>query len=104
MATVKGIRVGNYCTRVSTELSGMKTKLLGFVEEIESMDGPEKELVMKHIPHLRDMIQTIDWKLEIITRACPTAWEGRSDVESRVSVQLQDEPSETVAAGGYLGG
>jgi len=104
MATLKDIRVGDYCTRVYTELSGMKAKLLDFVKEIEAMSGPDKELVITHIPHFRDMIGTIEWKLDIITRACPTGWETRPDVESHASVQLQDEPSETVAAGGYLGG
>jgi len=105
MATVKDIRVGDYCTRVYTELSGMKTKLLGFVEEIEAMSGPEKTLVLPHIPHLRDMIGTIEWKLEIITRACPTEWAATlPDVESHVSVQVPETPSEDAVASGYLGG
>lgn len=104
MATVKDIRVGDYCTRVYTELSGMKTKLLGFIEEIEAMSGPEKTLVLPHIQHLRDMIGTIEWKLEIITRACPTEWADSLGVETRASVEMTESLKEESVASGYLGG
>jgi len=105
MATAKDIRVGNYCTRVYTELSGMKTKLLDFVEEIEGMSGPEKDLVMAHVPHFKEIIETIDWKLGIITKVCPFEWEGPSDVETQASVKLMEESDEAeVVAGGYIGG
>lgn len=104
MATVKDIRVGSYCTRVYTELSGMKSKLLDFIEEIEAMSGPEKTLVMSHISHLRDMIGTIEWKLEIITRVCPTEWAGQLGVETQASVQVPEAPLDETVASGYLGG
>jgi hypothetical protein len=105
MATARDIKVGNYCTRVYTELSGMKSRLLGFVHEIEDMKGPEKELLMTHIPHFRDVVSEIDWKLEILTRVCPFEWAGYKDVETVTSVQLQAEtPGREEISGGYLGG
>jgi len=105
MATARDIKVGNYCTRVYTELSGMKARLLGFVHEIEGMKGPEKELLMTHIPHFEDIIRSIDWKLEILTRACPFEWAGYKDVETVTSVQLQTETqAREEISGGYLGG
>ncbi|HYQ48215.1 MAG TPA: hypothetical protein VEP69_04040, partial [Thermodesulfovibrionales bacterium] len=86
------------------ELSGMKTKLLGFIEEIEAMRGPEKELVMSHISHLRDVIETIDWKLDIITRVCPTEWADSLNVETRASVEMTESLKEESVASGYIGG
>ena len=105
MATAKDIRVGDYCTRVYAELSGMRWKLLNFVQEIEEMSGPEKEMLQTHISHFQDIIDAIDWKLEIIGRVCPYEWKGPVEVETRASVQLQEEPvKEEAVAGGYLGG
>ncbi|MHB8881304.1 MAG: hypothetical protein ACYC69_07300 [Thermodesulfovibrionales bacterium] len=105
MATARDLKVGNYCTRVYTELSGMKAQLQGFVHEIEAMKGPEKELLMTHIPHFRDVINAIDWKLEILGRVCPFEWTGPRDVETVSSVQLRAEtPGRDEVSGGYLGG
>ena len=105
MASAREIKVGNYCTRVYTELSGMKSRLLGFVDEIESMTGPDKEMLMTHIPHFQDVIRTIDWKLEILTKVCPHDWTGHKDVETVASVELEAEtPGKEVVSGGYLGG
>jgi hypothetical protein len=102
MATVKDIRVGDYCTRVYTELSGMKAKLLNFVQEIEAMRGPEKEMLASQIPHFQYIVDTIDWKLEILSRVCPFEWEGPVGVEKHASVQVLEVPAE--GAEGYLGG
>jgi hypothetical protein len=105
MASARDIRVDNYCTRVNTELSEMKTKLLGFVQEIEATHGPEKEILMTHIPHFRDVIEEIDWKLGIMMKVCPFEWAGFRDVETGASVQLHAEkPTMDEISGGYLGG
>ena len=105
MASAREIKVGNYCTRVYTELSGMKSRLLGFINEIESMNGPDKEMLMTHIPHYQDVINTIDWKLEILTKVCPHDWTGFKDVETTASVRLEAGPREKdEVSGGYLGG
>jgi hypothetical protein len=105
MASVKKIEFGNYCDRVYDELSGMKSKLLGFVKEIEGMKGPEKEMLKSHIPHFHDIIRTLDWKLEILTRVCPFEWTGYTGVERTASVRVDEELSrEQLVSGGYGGG
>ncbi|MBI5640053.1 MAG: hypothetical protein HZA17_06470 [Nitrospirae bacterium] len=105
MSSVRDIRFGNYCDRVYDELAGMKARLLGFVTEIETMKAPEHAMLKSHIPHFQDIIRTIEWKLEILTRVCPFEWSGYAGVEKTSSVQLQEEKPETeVVSGGYLGG
>jgi hypothetical protein len=105
MASAREIKVGNYCTRVYTELSGMKSRLQGFVDEIESMTGPDREMLLTHIPHFQDVIRNIDWKLEILTKVCPHDWTGYKDVETVASVKLEAEPlGKDAVSGGYLGG
>ncbi len=106
MAKERDTRVRNYCESVYTELFAMKSKLLGFVRDIEQMTGPEKEQLKSHIPHFRDIVNTIDWKLEILMRICPSEWTGYArDVESTVSVRVQEEvPEKEQVSAGYLGG
>jgi hypothetical protein len=106
MAGVKNIKFESYCDRMYTELASMRSRLLGFVKEIELMTGPEREILKPHIAHFQDIAKTIEWKLEILGRVCPFDWKGDfSDLERTVSVQIQEDFSEKDAiAGGYLGG
>ena len=105
MATAREIKVGSYCNRMFDELTGMKARLLDFVNEIEHMDGPDKEVLITHVAHFQDIAKMIDWKLEILTRVCPYEWTGFTGVETGASVELRDEylGNETVS-GGYIGG
>lgn len=105
MASVKNIEFRNYCDTMYSELSGMKSRLLGFVKEIEGMKGPEKEVLKSHVAHFRDIANTIDWKLEILTRVCPFEWTGYPGVERTASVHADEELSrEQRVSGGYGGG
>jgi len=105
MATIKDIGFNSYCDRVYSELTGMKSRLLGFVKEIEEMKGSNKDLLAAHKSHLDDIVRTIDWKLEILTRVCPFDWSGYADVERIAAVRLEEGLSEKdPIAAGYLGG
>ncbi len=105
MASVKDIEFRKYCDSMYSELSDMKSRLLVFVRDIEHMEGPGKELLRSHISHFQDIIRTIDWKLEILTRVCPFEWAGYSGVENTASVRVDEELSrEQVVSGGYGGG
>ncbi len=106
MVSAKDIGFRNYCDSMYKELSGMKSRLLGFVTEIEQMTGSEKDILKSHIPHFREIVNFIDWKLEILTKVCPFDWTGyASDVERTASVGVQKEPLEKEpVSGGYIGG
>ncbi len=105
MASVKSIEFKNYCDTMYGELSEMKSRLLGFVKQIEGMKGPEKEALKSHVAHFQDIINTIDWKLEILTRVCPFEWAGYTGVERTASVPADQELSlQEVVGGGSIGG
>jgi len=104
MASVTNREFRNYCDAMYRELSGMKSRLLGFVNDIEHMEGPESEMLKPHIPHFHDIVKTIDWKLEIFTRVCPFDWTGYAGVERTASVRMQELPEKEPIAAGYLGG
>ncbi len=95
-----------YCDSLYVELYGMKNRLLGFIEQVEGFTGKEKETVAGHAGHLREIIKTIDWKLEILERACPFDWERfHENVETTASVPMIDFSKEKKDfSGGYMGG
>jgi hypothetical protein len=102
----RGKEMMEYCDSLYTELSGMKSRLLDFSGQIEQMKEPEKKQLESHIPHLQEIAKTIDWKLEILLRACPYDWrEFDKEYESSASVpapETQGEDEEV--GGGSLGG
>ena len=104
MASVKSREFRSYCDEMYKELSGMKSRLEGFVHEIEHMRGPEAEVLKPHISHFKDIVRTIDWKLEILTRVCPFDWTGYAGVEKTVSVRVEELPEKELVGAGYLGG
>lgn len=102
MATGKNIGFTEYCDTVHSELRGMKSRLSSLIGEINQMPFRERDLLKSHVPHLEDIMKTIDWKLEILARVCPYTWTGfGTDVESTVSVESTNEE---FAAPGYVGG
>jgi len=105
MASKKDIELRTYCDSMYSELSNMKSRLLGFVRHIEHMEGPGNEILRSHIAHFQDIIRTIDWKLEILTRVCPFDWVGYSGIEKTASVRVDEELyREQLVSGGYGGG
>jgi len=104
MATVTSREFSNYCDAMYKELSGMKSRLEGFVHEIERMKGPEGKVLNPHIAHFQDIVRTIDWKLEILTRVCPFDWTGYAGVERTASVRVEELPAKETIGAGYLGG
>jgi hypothetical protein len=105
MASARSINMSNYCDSVYDELMDAKSRILGLAECIDQMQGQEKEMVKTHIRHLHDIANTIDWKLEILTKVCPTDWNRYSaGAESSVSVRSPEGFEKDFAAGGDVGG
>jgi len=106
MAASKDIGMDNYCSKLSTELLGLKSRLRDLMSSIELMAGPNNKFLKTHLDHLHDIEKVIDWKLEVLMRACPADWnEVYCGVENIVSVEAPDVSSgpETISAG-FMGG
>ncbi len=106
MAVSKDIGYRNYCDTVYSELTNTKARLLDIVKNIELMSMPEIEHLKSHIPHLLDIVNTIDWKLGILMKVCPADWKGFSgEFETTASVGVEGGVAERESvAGGYVGG
>jgi hypothetical protein len=84
----------------------MKDSLEAFLTQIDLMEGKEKGVLHSHTRHLKELIQTIDWKLEIFSRECPVDW-SKFGKESEVStsVPLSESLKEKdFPSGGFAGG
>lgn len=106
MTAAKRLDIKEYCNTLYDDLNGMKGKLSKYVEQIETFQGKDKEHVGSHAKHLKEVIRTIDWKLEIIAKSCPLDTDRfAAGAEEHAGVPLED-PGERAkrTAGGSIGG
>ncbi len=103
MATTKDIKK-NYCDDVYSELSGMKDRIMKMQETLVDKYG-DNEFVEKYQRHLCELAEQIDWKLQILSHACPYDWKGSTEYEENiVSVGPAEQMPGPDFAGGYIGG
>jgi hypothetical protein len=105
MAT-KDTKINNYCECLYSELSNIKDSLAAFVTQIELMDGGDKGHLQTHLRHLNELIENVDWKMEIFAKECPVDWsrfgkEGESSTSVPMSESMKDKD---YPSGGYAGG
>jgi hypothetical protein len=104
MATVKDINK-DFCDDVFTELSGMKKRIMDMRDNLARTFGAEGDLFGKYERHLCELADQIEWKLQILSHACPYDWKGSAEyAENIVSVGPAEKAPETDFSGGYLGG
>jgi hypothetical protein len=101
MATVKDIKK-SYCDDVYSELSEMKSRILAMQDNLKSTYGQQRDIVETFGRHLCELADQIDWKLQILSHACPFDWEGSKDYEEN-TVSVGSSPGIDFS-GGYLGG
>ncbi|MDA8100980.1 MAG: hypothetical protein M0042_15285 [Nitrospiraceae bacterium] len=93
----------NYCDEVLNELAYMIQNINDLKEEGSVIYGKDSAVYKAHDKHLTELAEYLDWKLQILTTACPFDWKGLGeDVQSVVSVDDTGRAEEF--AGGYIGG
>lgn len=105
MAGVKDISVKAFCDDVYKELAGMRMKLLTMIDELSISYGDEAQPFKSYHRHLTELAEQIEWRLQILSHACPYEWKGSAEkVESTVSVREPDVRAGPDFSGGYIGG
>ena len=105
MGTVKDIKKNAYCDEVLGELAYMIQGVHELREMLGKTYGKDTELFRVHDRHLVELADYMDWKLQILTTACPFEWKGLGeDVQSVVSVRPPEMAAGRDISGGYLGG
>lgn len=105
MATARNIKINAYCDTVSSELSEMKEGIDIIREETKKTYGVESAEFRTYDRHLCELSDMIDWKLQLLMKACPFDWKGTgADVEKDVQVESLGKMPEIDFSGGYIGG
>ncbi len=104
MATIKDTKK-NFCDDVFTELSGIKDRIMKMRDRLALTYSADNDLFRLYDRHIGELSDQIDWKLQILSHACPYDWKGSSEAEyeeNTVSVGPVDKSVDM--AGGYIGG
>lgn len=103
MATTRNIDYRSICEEVYGELDIMKGRLSEMIDHVEGLGPDLKERFRPLIRHLGEIINTIEWKMEIFTKVCPFDFSGyHKEAESTTSVPLSERLEEF--SPGYIGG
>lgn len=94
-----------FCDDVYGELNEMRMRILVLRDELGMTYGEESEPFHTFKRHLTELSDQVEWRLEILSHACPYDWKGsREKVESVVSVRQPELEPGPEFSGGYLGG
>jgi len=91
-----------FCDQVFTELSGMKERIAGMRNDSR---GSDNEVVEMFDRHLAELVDEIEWKIQILAHSCPYDWKGSLEFENDVQVnEVERAPDSDRFSAGYLGG
>jgi hypothetical protein len=105
MAAVQDIKKG-VCDNVFSGLSDVKKRIEALRDDLTRTYKTEDKLSELYGRHLCELVDQIDWKLQIMSHACSYDWRGSAEAEyeeNTVSVGPADTSTQEFA-GGYLGG
>ncbi len=105
MGTVRDRKKNEYCDEVLSEMTFMMQNIHDLRGMLETAYGRDSEVYRVHDRHLAELVDYMDWKLQILATACPFDWKGLGDdVQSEVSVRAPEAAGVPDFSGGYLGG
>ncbi len=105
MAAVKDIKKG-VCDNVFSGLSDVKKRIEALRDDLARTYKAQDNLSGLYERHLGELVEQIDWKIQILSHACSYDWKGSAETEyedNTVSVGPADTSTPDFA-GGYLGG
>lgn len=94
-----------FCNDVYTELAGMRMKILMMSNDLVETYGEGSRPLNSYKRHLNELADQIEWKLQILSHACPYEWKGSAEnIETVVSVKQPETAEGPDFSGGYVGG
>jgi hypothetical protein len=91
-----------FCDEVYNGLTEMKKKASALRDHVHEM-GADNDVVQTYERHLGELIDAINWKIQILAHSCPHDWKGSEDFESDVQVDASQERDKLFSPG-YTGG
>jgi hypothetical protein len=105
MGTVKNIKVNSYCDEVNEQLMRMKESIHELQDDAKKTYGVDSVRAKTYDQHLHELADMIEWKLQLLMKACPFEWAGTDREFERVAgVGPSDEITKSEFSPGYVGG
>jgi hypothetical protein len=86
MATVTDRKIKSFCVEVNKELIDMKMKIDVLRDDLKRTYGAESDIVRKNEPHLIELADTIEEKLQLVTGNCSIEWKGTAPLKDAAKV------------------
>jgi hypothetical protein len=105
MASVLNVRESKgFCDEVYTQLADMKERIVELKNRsIAKSPGKDIEGGM-FVRHLSELVDQIDWKLQILSHSCPVDWKGSEDYAETAQVNTLEKSGDIEFSPGYVGG
>lgn len=103
MAAVKDIKT-DVCDNVFSGLSDVKKRIEALRDDLARTYKAEDKLAGLYERHLCELVDQIEWKLQIMSHACSYDWKGSAEYEDNTVSVGPADTSTPDFAGGYLGG
>lgn len=100
--TIDVKRTKSFCDEVYQGLAEMRKKATELRGRVRDM-GSNNDVIGMYERHLGDLIDAIEWKIQILAHSCPLDWEGSSEFESDVQVDATAQRDKNFSPG-YTGG
>jgi hypothetical protein len=106
MATTKMISK-NICDETYFGLSHVKDKIVALRNHLIRDYAAEGKMLTVYERHLSELVDQIDWKLQIMSHSCSYDWKGSEEYDERGDNTVSVGPAEKTGeefSPGYLGG
>lgn len=74
------MEIKDYCTNVTAELAGWKTKVDGVVRKLDHTSTGYKEKVVSEVNELHMISDELNDRIDGLTKACMTSWQPQRDL------------------------
>lgn len=76
----------SYCDRMEIELTDWKARIYDVIRKTNNLSAGDKEAVDPMIQDLRNIMDGLDERLEMLERECPADWSSqRKEIEAKMS-------------------
>ena len=76
----------DYCSNLSTELTGWKAKAYDIVRRLDKVSSGDKAKVIDQVRDLHILVEELENRIERLRRECPTEWSpDQMEIEHKLS-------------------
>ncbi len=104
MSTIKDPKATKgICNQIYGELHDMHERLQ-HLKETAGKSESEVAVLGRFRSHLDELIQALDWKIQVLSHSCSYDWQGSAEFEDNVQVSEKEKSPDKEFSPGYMGG